>query len=366
MKITPLSGPHTHTHLTISSIMMSVMMALLPATLFSLYLFGWPAINLFVITLGSAVLFEAACLALAQRAIKPALFDGSALLTAWLLALSLPPWAPWWIGVMGSACAIILGKQVFGGLGQNLFNPAMLARVILLISFPVQMTLWVHPTPIDSANAPTFSQGLSITLGGQQEQIDSVTTASMLGHLRTELTLNKTVNDVIGTNYTWGDAVTGTIAGSLGEASAILLTIGGLFLIWRRIITWHMPAVFLGSLALIATLFSLYDPARYASAQFHLLHGGVILAAFFILTDPVTSPSTPRGQTIFAIGCAILVYAIRTWGSYPEAVAFVVMLMNACTPLIDYYIRPRIYGRNRSGEPLTLPQAISQKGEEKK
>lgn len=356
MKITPLSGPHTHTHLTVPRIMATVMVALLPATLYSLYLFGWPAINLFVITLGSALFFEAACVALAQRAIKPALFDGSALLTAWLLALSLPPWAPWWIGVLGSACAIILGKQVFGGLGQNLFNPAMLARVILLISFPLQMTLWISPTPIGSSNAPSFSEGLSITLGSHSPQWDSVTTASLLGQLRTDLTMNKTVHDVIGDDYPWSDALFGTIASSLGEASALLLTLGGLFLVWRRIITWHMPLMFLGSLALIATLFNLYEPARYASAQFHLLHGGVILAAFFILTDPVTSPSTPKGQYIFALGCAVLVYAIRTWGSYPEAVAFVVMLMNACTPLIDYYLRPRIYGRSRSGEPLPLPQ----------
>lgn len=356
MKITPLSGPHTHTHLTVPRIMATVMLALIPATLYSLYLFGWPAINLFVITLGSAVLFEAACLAMAQRAIKPALFDGSALLTAWLLALSLPPWAPWWIGVIGSAFAIILGKQVFGGLGQNLFNPAMLARVILLISFPVPMTIWINPAPIDSSSAPSFSEGLAITFGSHTTEWDSMTTASLMGHLRTELTMNKTVADVAGSSHSWFDGVTATVSGSLGEASALLLLLGGLFLIWRRIITWHMPVIFLGSLALIATLFNLYDAAHYASPQFHLLHGGVMLAAFFILTDPVTSPSTAKGQFIFALGCAILVYAIRTWGSYPEAVAFVVMLMNACTPLIDYYLRPRIYGRNRSGEPLPLPQ----------
>lgn len=361
MKITPLSGPHTHTQLTVPRIMATVMLALLPATFYSLYLFGWPAINLFIITLGSALLFEAACLALAQRAIKPALFDGSALLTAWLLALSLPPWAPWWIGVMGSACAIILGKQVFGGLGQNLFNPAMLARVILLISFPLQMTIWITPTPLNSSNAPSFSEGLAITFSGQGTQWDSVTTASVMGDLRTGLTMDKTVTDVVGSDYPWSDAIIGTIAGSLGEASALLLTLGGLYLIWRRIITWHMPVVFLGSLALIALLFNLYDPLRYASPQFHLLHGGVILAAFFILTDPVTSPSTPKGQFIFALGCAVLDYAIRTWGSYPEAVAFAVLLMNACTPLIDYYIRPRIYGRSRSGEPLPLPQKSEQK-----
>lgn len=359
MKITPLSGPHTHTHMTVPYIMATVMLALLPATLYSLYLFGWPAINLFVITVGSALFFEAACVALAQRAVKPAILDGTAVLTAWLLALSLPPWAPWWIGVMGSASAIILGKQVFGGLGQNLFNPAMLARVILLISFPVQMTLWITPTPIDSSNAPSFSEGLAITFGSHSPQWDSLTTASVMGQLRTDLTLHKTVQDIVGNDYQWSNAIFGAIPSSLGEASALLLTLGGLFLLWRRIITWHMPVLFLGSLALIATIFNLYEPARFASAQFHLLHGGVVLAAFFILTDPVTSPSTPRGQFIFAFGCAALVYAIRTWGSYPEAVAFAVMLMNACTPLIDYYLRPRIYGRSRSGDPLQLPEKQS-------
>jgi electron transport complex protein RnfD len=336
-----------------------VMLALLPATLFALYQFGWPAILLFASTLLACVLAETFALQLAGRPVRPFLLDGSALLTGWLLAMTLPPWAPWWIGVLGALLAIIIGKQVFGGLGQNLFNPAMVARVALLISFPLEMTSFTAPAPLFSAAAPDLLQGLAITFAGS-ESLDAISSATVLGHLKTELgrgiDLTQASSGIASLwQLTWGQA-----AGSLGETSALLLLLGGLFLLYKQIITWHIPVSLLGTLTLLASLFHLYDPAAYVGPLTHLLSGAAILGAFFILTDPVTSPVSNRGQLVFGAGCGLLIFAIRTWAGYPEGVAFAVMLMNACTPLIDHYLKPRIYGRDRKGQPLNYAEEGSE------
>ena len=180
------SGPHAHGAISVSRTMALVMLALLPATLFGIYIYGWPAFNLFVVTVASAVVAEAVCLRLAGKPVNPYLKDGSAILTGWLLAMTLPPWAPWWIGVVGSLIAIVTGKQVFGGIGQNLFNPAMVARVALLITFPLEMTTFVMPKPVLSADAPGFAEGLSISFG-PGFPVDAVSSASTLGHVKTEL-----------------------------------------------------------------------------------------------------------------------------------------------------------------------------------
>lgn len=353
-RISPISGPHTHGPASISKIMFTVMLALVPATAYGIYLFGWPALNLFVITLVSALVTEAVCLKLARMPIRPALMDGSAILSAWLLALTLPPYAPWWIAVVGAICAIMLGKQVFGGLGQNVFNPAMLARVILLISFPVQMTTWVSPAPMFSDNDPGFAAGLQTTFNNSNVNWDGITTASPLGHLKTELTLDREAAEILNELPNWMDSALGHSAGSLGETSALLLLIGGIYLIFRGLISWQGPVALLATVAALSGIFYHSDPSHFAPPQFHLLNGALILAAFFIITDPVTSPNTIKGQVIFGIGCGALVFLIRTWGSYPEAVGFAVLLMNCFTPLIDHYVRPRIYGRTRRGKPLPL------------
>lgn len=359
MNITPISGPHTHSARSIASTMRLVMLALLPATLFSFYLFGWPAIILFCLTLVSAWVIEAACLRISGKPMTPYLTDGSALLTAWLLALSLPPWAPWWIAVVGAAFAIILGKHVFGGLGQNLFNPAMLARCALLIAFPLEMTRWVTPVPIDSSTAPGFFEALTIIFGSHPIA-DSITAATTLGHTKTEFTLGHTLSQSLGADFLGNDHLIGIISGSLGETSAPLLLAGGLFLLAKGVIRWHIPVAMLGSIALISTLMHLIDPERYGDALFHLLSGSIILGAFFIATDLVTSPNTPLGQTLYGVGCGLLTYLIRTWGSFPEGVAFAVLLMNSATPIIDHYVRPRIYGRSFTGAPLPLTSLIKQ------
>ena len=355
-RLTPVSGPHTHAPVSIQKIMFTVMLALTPATVYGLYLYGWPALNLFVITIVSAMLVEAVCLYIGRRSVKQSLSDGTGILTAWLVALTLPPWAPWWIAVVASFCAILLGKQVFGGVGQNVFNPAMLARVIILISFPVQMTTWVDPQPMFSAQDQGFIAGLNVTFNNASVDWDSVSTASPLGHLKTELTMNRSVESIMTETPSWFDSFTGVTAGSTGESSAVLILLGGLLLLLKRIISWHAPVAMLATVALAATLFHQANPEHYAPPQFHLLNGALILAAFFIITDPVTSPNTAKGQIVFGIGCGLLVFIIRTWGSYPEAVGFAVLLMNCFTPLIDHYLRPRIYGRTRTGQPLPVTE----------
>lgn len=357
MNIQPLlGGPYTHERVSVGRTMGLVMLALLPATLLSLYQFGWPAIYLFLLTTIGALAAESFSLRLLKKPQKPFLLDGSALLTGWLLAMTLPPWAPWWIGLLGAFIAIVIGKQVFGGIGQNLFNPAMVARVALLISFPLEMTLFTSPAPLSSPDAPGPLQGLGITFG-QSPLYDAMSSATPLGHVKTELSRGVTVDQAMGSTDSLGQLLYGTASGSLGEISALLILAGGLFLIWKRVISWHIPVAMLATLASLAGVFHLIDPGRFSGPLFHLFAGGAMLGAFFIATDLVTSPVSARGQLVFGAGCGALVYIIRTFAGYPEGVAFAVLLMNACTPLIDHYLRPRIYGRDRSGEPLNYAES---------
>lgn len=347
----PPTAPHALASNSVSRIMLTVVATLVPATLYGFWLYGWPAIDLWLVTLLAALFGEAACLKLAGRQALPELFDGSALLTGWLLAVSLPPWAPWWIGVMGGLFATVLGKQVFGGLGFNLFNPAMVARVFLLISFPVHMTVWVAPLPITAVTAPGFHDGLLILLNGIP-RLDAVSSATLLGFAKTELSRGIDLMHSLAAVTAPGSSLAGARTGSLGESASFLIAAGGLVLLFLRVITWHIPVAMLAGIALPAAIAHAVDPARYLDVTTHLLSGGAMLGAFFIATDYVTSPNTKVGQLVFGTGCGLLTYVIRTWGGYPEGVAFAVLLMNALTPVIDRYIRPRILGRNWRGAPL--------------
>lgn len=346
----PISGPHTRVTDSVPRIMLMVVAALLPATLYGFILFGWPAINLFAVTVLTCVLCEALSLWLAGKPVRLFLMDGSVLLTAWLLAMSLPPWAPWWIGAIGGFFAVVIGKQVFGGIGQNVFNPAMLARVALLVSFPLEMTFWVEPQPLFSGGAPGFFESLTITFAGLVD-LDGLSGASLMGHVRTELGQDHSLGEAMAGAPGILSAGLGHVPGSLGETSALLILGGGLYLLRRRVITWPAPVAMLSAVAILATIFHFIEPERYPDALFHLVSGSLMLGAFFIVTDPVTSPATFRGQLIFGAGCGALTYVIRTWGGYPEGVAFAIVLMNGFTPVIDHYLRPRIYGRTRSGKP---------------
>lgn len=342
-------GPHAHAGPSLRRMMLEVILALLPATLYGFSQYGWPALFLFLTCILCGLIIEALCLRLQKRPLR-ALGDGSALLSCWLLALSLPPWAPWWVALVGALLAIALVKQLFGGLGQNLFNPAMAARVILLIAFPVEMTRWVQPLALGSLPAPGFLESLQITFGGAQT--DAYSSATLLGHVKTELSRGTLLSDALADIYRPLQALLGERAGSMGESSSLLLALGGCFLLARRVITWQAPLGLTLGLALPALVMYLIDPLRYASPLYHLLSGGFMLTLWFIVTDPVTCPASAAGRLLFGLLCGVLIYLIRTYGSYPEAVAFALLLMNAATPLIDRYLRPRIYGRNRQGAAL--------------
>jgi RnfABCDGE-type electron transport complex D subunit len=349
-----IASPHAHGGGSVGLTMRRVMLALTPATAFGLWLFGWPAIVLFFITLGSCLVFEFA----SQRlmGVRPSLGDGSALLTGWLLALTLPPWAPWWTGVVGGFIAIVVGKQVFGGLGQNLFNPAMVARVALLVSFPVVMTQWVAPQPLTAADSPGFVEGMRITLTSPPVP-DAIASASLLGHAKTEMSRGLDLLHAFAEPQAPVASTVGMRAGSLGESAALLIAAGGLYLFFAGVIGWQIPLAVLAGIAVPAAIAHGVDPARHLGAGDHLLSGAAMLGAFFIATDYVTSPNTAAGQFVFGLGVGLLTWIIRTWGGYPEGMAFAVLLMNALTPVIDRYVKPRILGRRRDGRELEPVQS---------
>ncbi len=349
----PISSPHAHGARSVGRVMLLVMLALTPATMAGFWHFGWPAITLWCVTILSALISEAFCARLAERPAGPLLADGSAMLTGWLLALSLPPWAPWWIAAAGASFAVIVAKHAFGGLGQNLFNPAMAARVMLLISFPVEMTQWVAPHAAGLSAALDPMTALSVTFGGNVP--DAMTSASLLGHVKSEASRGIALSQSLTGHWDPFSFGLGQRAGSLGETSALLLAAGGVFLMLKRVIGVQIPSAFILGVVLPAAFAHLLAPDQYLPPLAHLLTGGVMLGAFFIATDYVSSPSTPLGQWIFGLGCGLLTWVIRTWGAYPEGVAFAVLLMNSAVPLIDRVTRPRIFGRRRNGHSMTAP-----------
>lgn len=333
---------------SVREIMFKVLLALIPGIAAYVWYFG-PAI-LVSITLASitALVTEAAMLRLRKRPIAPFLRDNSALLTAWLLALSIPPLAPWWLVVVGTMFAISISKHLYGGLGSNPFNPAMVGYAVLIISFPVQMTHWITPHGLGQINgqvALSIMQQLQYIFSGllpAGATLDAVTMATPLDTLKTQLHLGHPVTDILGM------PIYGTLAGHGSEMVALAFVLGGIYLLANRIITWHLPLAFLGSLFITAGIFHLANPAHYVEPLFHLFSGAAMLGAFFILTDPVTSPTTIRGKFIFAAGAGFLTYIIRVFGGFPDGIAFAVLLMNICVPLIDLYTQPPVFGKKHS------------------
>ena len=329
IKYNSIIGPFAHNGSSSTRIMYLVILTLLPACVFAGFQFGRNSLALIVVCCLTSIMSECFCL-LAMKKKPSACFDGSAILTGLLLAMSLPPSFPISLAVLGSMFAIILGKQIYGGLGQNLFNPAMLARVMLLICFPVQMTQWAAPTPIDLSNN-------LVTVPDGWLSFDGVTAATALSIERT-----------LPVEFT--QQFFGQHSGSLGETSAFLILCGGGYLIWRRIIHWAIPVTFMLGLTLPALVSHLINAEAYLAPWIHLTSGAAMLGAFYIATDLVTSPTSIRGQLIYGLGCGLLVWLIRTFGSYPEGVAFAVLIMNAVSPLIDYYLRPNVFGTSRVTE----------------
>ncbi|SFW97605.1 RnfABCDGE type electron transport complex subunit D [Marinospirillum alkaliphilum] len=347
----PIHGPHAHSNQRMPLMMLQVLLALTPATLYGFWLYGWPAFNLWLICLLSALGWEALFLKFFSKNVPRHLLDGSALVTGWLLALCLPPWAPWWLAVVGTFLAVAMIKQIFGGLGQNVFNPAMAARVMLLIAFPVEMTQWIAPEAVQ-LDRPDFVAGLGQTFGSLS-LLDAYTGATLLDEVKNQQSLGAALPDILqAQQYNMAATLLGQHAGSTGESTALLLLLGGLFLLFRGVITWQAPVGLLLGLGVPALLMNLWQPESYPGLAFHLFTGGAMLAAWFIVTDPVTGPTTATGRLVFGLGCGLLAWLVRTWGSYPEGIAFAVMLMNSATPVLDRYFKPRIYGRTSSGAPL--------------
>ena len=346
------SSPHQHIQRNTSQIMRLVVIACLPSILLQAVLFGYGVIIQLILAIVTAWLSEALVLRLRNKPVLVRLKDNSALLTAVLLAIAIPPYAPWWLIIIGTAFAIIMVKQLYGGLGNNLFNPAMAAYVLLLISFPVQMTQWLPPaslqtmslTPLDAACAVFTDFSCSgFSLQQLQSTIDGVTMATPLDTLRTDLSRGVTLSESRQSPVFF--AISG--AGWLWVNLAYLL--GGLLLIKLKVISWRIPAAVLGSLFLCSGIASLAAPDQLADPLFHLFSGGTMLAAFFIATDPVSAATTDKGRLVYGALIGLLVFLIRSYGGYPDAYAFAILLANMAVPLIDYYTRPRTYGhRTRS------------------
>lgn len=336
MKI--LSSPYSHGPNQLTLVMLKTTAAVIPGWLALVWLFGpGVVVNLVIVTL-VAYASEALMLTLRQRSLTT-MTDGSALLTAILLASSLPPYTPWWVAAMGAAVAIIVGKQIYGGLGSNLFNPAMVGFVTLIISFPLEMTQWTAPLALLD-HTPTLGDAIAFSLHGvfPGGTLDAMSMATPLDHLKTELTKGVQVKEILGS----GKQYMGSLPATFWPALAWLL--GGLYLIWQRIITWQIPTAMLAGIAGLSLIFWLINPADYASPAFHLVAGASMIGAFFIATDPVTSSTTPMGKIWFGLGCGVLTWIIRTWGGYPDGVAFSVLIMNMAAPAIDYFTKSKVYG----------------------
>lgn len=323
-KLTLSGSPHVHSEMSVKSVMWGVVIALAPAFLVSLWYFGISALFITAVAIISCVLIEF----LIQKYMlkeEPSISDGSAVVTGFLLAFNVPSSLPWWEMVIGSLVAIGIAKMSFGGLGKNIFNPALVGRVFLLISFPVDMTSW----PVPAQNF--FS-------------LDAITGPTALGVLSEGIDAGKTVSELATILPDYTNMFIGQIGGSLGEVSAIALIIGGIYMLIRKIITWHIPVSYIGTVVIFTGIMWLIDPTRYIDPVFHILAGGLLLGAIYMATDMVSSPMTYKGMIIYGVGCGVMTVLIRVWGAYPEGVSFAILIMNAVTPLINKGFKPVLFG----------------------
>lgn len=334
MALPRITSPHAKGPSRTQRVMLLVLAATLPGVVVLTWLYGaGTLINLAWACL-AALGFEAAILKLRQRPVGFFLRDGSVLVTAVLLALALPPYSPWWLTLIATGCAVVFGKQLYGGLGQNPFNPAMIGYVVVLISFPVEMTTWPVPHSVG------LRAGLQHILGIASLP-DGWTQATALDVLK--------VNKSLTIDELWSNPAFGHFGGIGSEVVNLAFLAGGLFLLHKRLFSWHAPVGMLAALVVMSLVFwNGSGSDSNGSPLFHLLSGATMLGAFFIVTDPVSSATSPLGRLIFGAGVGILVYVIRAWGGYPDGVAFGVLLMNLAAPTIDYYTRPRTYGHRKA------------------
>ena len=323
--LTVSGSPHMHGDDSTKKIMYGVVFAMMPAILVSVYYFGLDALRVLLIASVACLFFE---WIIQKYLIKGpvTINDGSALVTGILLAFNVPSNLPSWMIIIGALVAIGMAKMSFGGLGKNVFNPALVARVFLLISFPVQMTSWPKPKAI--------IEGFT----------DAITGPTPLGIVKEGLDAGKTMSELTPEIPNYMQTLIGQMGGSLGEVSAIALILGGIYMLIGKIITWHIPVSMLLTVAIFSGIFWGVDPEHYADPVFHLLTGGMLLGAIFMATDMVTSPMTRGGQLVFGFGVGLLTILIRMWGAYPEGVSFAILLMNAVVPLINRGFKPKRFG----------------------
>jgi len=321
------TSPHVHSGSSVQRIMLDVILALVPAMAIAFCTFGWEALRLTCTCVLACVVTERLCRKAMGR--DPGILDLSAVVTGILLAFNLPHTLPTWMAVVGSVFAIAIAKQLFGGIGYNPFNPALTGRVALLASFPKAMTNWSEwriPSPIG---------------------IDAVTTATPLGLAKTSIAAGKLIP------YTFDGTTAfqffaGRMNGCIGEVSALALILGGMYMLWRRCISWHTPLFYIGTVGVFSGILWAVDPQSNLPPLAHLLSGGLMLGAIFMATDMVTTPVTKKGMAVFGVGCGILTMVIRKWGGYPEGVSFAILLMNAVTPLINQATKPRVFGDKKT------------------
>ena len=328
MSVLTVSGsPHIHQDQSVPKIMYGVVYAMIPAILVSIYIFGIDAARVLLISVLACLFFE---WVIQKYLVKGpvTITDGSALVTGILLAFNVPSNLPVWIIIVGALVSIGIAKMSFGGLGKNPFNPALVGRVFLLISFPVQMTSWPVPKPLFGAQAIT----------------DAVTGPTTLGIVKEGLRNGQTISQIMPELPSYAKELLGFQGGSLGEISAIALLIGALYMFVRKIITWHIPVSYLLSVVVFSGIFWLINPEMYLDPLFHLVTGGMMLGIFYMATDMVSSPVNTRGMLIYGAGCGILTMVIRMWGAYPEGVSFAILIMNAFVPLINRSVKPKRFG----------------------
>jgi electron transport complex protein RnfD len=318
--------------------MLQVILALLPGTIAYAWHFGPGVLINITLAILFALAFEAGILRLRARPVMPHLTDFSAVVAAWLFALCLPMHSPWWLVLVGIGFTMVAGKHLYGGLGFNPFNPAMVGYVVLLISFPREMTTWYLPGSV-SGETLSFADSLAYTFGGVDiRQWDALSSATPLDQVKTAVGQNLAISEVRLA------PLFGEFGGKGWEWIAFWWFIGGLWLLVTRTIRWHIPVALLGGMLAMSLSFYLLNPDVYASPLFHLFSGAAVIGAFFIATDPVTAATTNTGRIYYGVLIGLLVYVIRVWGGYPDGIAFAVLLANMCVPLIDYYTQPRVYG----------------------
>lgn len=341
--MTPVSSPHLPVRISVGGVMARVLAALMPGVLLYVALFGPGVLLNIALCAGACCATEALWLKARGRNLFRQMRDNTALVTGVLLALALPPLTPWWIPVVGGVCAIILGKQIYGGLGSNPFNPAMLGYVVLLVSFPLQLSLWPEMAPV-WREAGSYLAQLSIPFSGDwTTRMDALSGATALDTVRNGVADGRTLDEIA------GSGVAGLFQSGYAWI-ALAWFVGGSWLVHRKFAAWQIVLGVILGVAVFALPFWFYDPSRFPSPAWHVFAGATLLGAFFIATDPVSAATTPLGRFYYGLAIGVLTVIIRTWGNYPDAVAFSVLLLNLCVPLIDQYTQPRVYGQQRHPE----------------